>query len=52
MAHIIAKKIIHINHDMCYEYSVKDGFVIQTINEDLTCQEYEEADTKIVYHVC
>ncbi|XP_041981090.1 uncharacterized protein LOC121736526 [Aricia agestis] len=52
MAHIIANKIININHDMCYEYSVKDGFVIQTINEDLTCQEHEEADTKIVYHVC
>ncbi|KAF9411132.1 hypothetical protein HW555_009994 [Spodoptera exigua] len=52
MAHIIANKIININHDMCYEYSVKDGLVIQTINEDLTCQEHEEADTKIVYHVC
>ncbi|KAK9886267.1 hypothetical protein WA026_015778 [Henosepilachna vigintioctopunctata] len=26
MAHIIANKIININHDMCYEYSLKDGF--------------------------
>ena len=49
------KKIcgIFVNFDQCYVYEVsEDGKVIKTIDEVLSCPQHEEADTKIVYHVC
>lgn len=52
MADIIDGRTINMNHDRCYQYSVEDGTAKQVINENLTCQEHEEKDTKIVYHVC
>lgn len=52
MARIICDKNINVNHDMCYQYTVENRTVKQSINEELTCLGHEEADTKIVYHVC
>lgn len=45
------KKVI-LNYDRCYVFEVAPNNVMRrTINYDLTC-DHEEADTKIVYHVC
>lgn len=42
MARIICDKSINVNHDMCYQYTVEDGTVKQTINEELTCLGHEK----------
>lgn len=52
MAPFIGTKIVYINYDFCYKYQVKDGKVERTIENNLSCADHEEADTKIVYHIC
>lgn len=52
VAPLIGSKIIHVNFDLCYKYSVQNGKVNKIIEPNLTCEGHEEADTKIIYHVC
>lgn len=52
MASIIGNKTIYLNHDSCYVYSVIDNKVRRQIDHDLSCEDHEEADTKIVFFTC
>lgn len=48
----IGAKIINLNFDYCYKYTTENGKVKRTIDENLSIEHHEEADTKIIYHVC
>lgn len=53
MASFIGNKMIHINFRKCHSFTVNEANkVMSSINEELSCPEHEEADTKIVYHAC
>nr|CAH7741159.1 unnamed protein product [Callosobruchus chinensis] len=52
MAPLIGNKTIYINFDLCYKYVVNNGQVERTHDMHLSCPAHEEADTKIVFHVC
>lgn len=45
---IIGRKVIYVIHDLCYEYSVTDNKITCIISYELSCTDYEEADTKII----
>nr|CAH7764796.1 unnamed protein product [Callosobruchus chinensis] len=51
-APLIGNKTIYINFDLCYKYVVYNGQVERTHDMHLSCPAHEEADTKIVFHVC
>ncbi|CAH1173831.1 unnamed protein product [Phaedon cochleariae] len=51
-APFIGNKTIFINYDQCYKYKVNNGHVERTHDVSSTCPAHEEADTKIVFHVC
>lgn len=51
-AEIIKRKVLYVSFDKCYKYVVKEGHVIRTIDEDLSCPAHEEADTKMIFHLC
>lgn len=51
-AEIIGRRVVLVNFDQCYKYVAKDGHVTRTIEDDLSCPGHEEADTKIIYHLC
>ncbi|CAG9762688.1 unnamed protein product [Ceutorhynchus assimilis] len=46
----VGKKIM-LNYDRCYSYKVSNNKMLREIDYDFTCF-HEEADTKIVFHVC
>lgn len=52
MVTFIGNTLIKLNYDSCYSYNVKNNVVKMTIDEDITCNDHEEADTKIVHDVC
>ncbi|XP_017472207.1 PREDICTED: uncharacterized protein LOC108363375 [Rhagoletis zephyria] len=52
MAPYINNKTIYVNADACHKYIVRDGKMIRSIEHQLTCPSHEEADTKIIYHIC
>ncbi|KAH9640140.1 hypothetical protein HF086_002800 [Spodoptera exigua] len=52
MATFIGNTLIKLNYDSCYSYIVKNNVVEMTIDENLACNNHEEADTKIIHHVC
>lgn len=52
MAPFFINKTVYLNYDVCYKYEENDGKVIQRIANELSCERHEEADTKIIYHVC
>lgn len=52
MAPFFGNKIVYVNYKECYRYEVIDGNVVQTIERLQSCPKHEEADTKIIYHVC
>lgn len=53
VAPLIGDKVINVNFKQCHSFVTNnDDKVICNILEDLTCQDHEEADTKIVYHLC
>lgn len=52
MASIIGDKTIYLNHDLCYVYSATDNRVTRDIDYDLSCEDHEEAHTKIVFFIC
>ncbi|XP_067613930.1 serine/threonine-protein kinase Wnk isoform X4 [Eurosta solidaginis] len=51
-APFVGNKTIYINYDQCYKYKVNNGHVERTHDVLLSCPAHEEADTKIVFHVC
>ncbi|KAK9876448.1 hypothetical protein WA026_012761 [Henosepilachna vigintioctopunctata] len=52
MVPFIGQTIINLNYDCCYSYKLDNNNIVQTINNDLCCENHEEADTKLVYHAC
>lgn len=52
MATFIGNTLIKVNYDLCYSYIVKNNVVEMAIDEDINCNNHEEADTKIIHHVC
>lgn len=52
MASFIGNKIIHVNFRKCHSFVANSNKVVLSINEELSCPEHEEADTKIIYHAC
>ncbi|GFX24619.1 uncharacterized protein TNCV_3343991 [Trichonephila clavipes] len=48
----IRNKTIYLSFDKCYSYHVLNNQVIRSIEESLSCEEHEEADTRITYHIC
>ncbi|CAH2096954.1 unnamed protein product [Euphydryas editha] len=52
MIPFIGNNKIFINFRQCHSFTVINNKVMSEIHEDLSCSEHEEADTKIVYHVC
>lgn len=52
MATIIGDKTIYLNHDLCYVYTTTNNEVTKKVDYDLSCQDHEEADTKIVFFTC
>ncbi|CAH1154920.1 unnamed protein product [Phaedon cochleariae] len=51
-AEIIKRKVLYVSFDKCYKYVVEEGHVVRTIDEDISCPAHEEADTKIIFHLC
>ncbi|XP_047992980.1 uncharacterized protein LOC125231567 [Leguminivora glycinivorella] len=49
---IIGNSLIKLNYDSCYSYIANNGSIEMTIDENMACDNHEEADTKIVHHVC
>lgn len=52
MAPFINNRTIYVNADVCFKYMVRDGKVIRTEEQRLKYPAHEEADTKMIYHVC
>lgn len=52
MVPFIGNTLINLSYDQCYSYKVENGAVTVTENNELSLDSHEEADTKIVYHVC
>ncbi|KAL3279889.1 hypothetical protein HHI36_017395 [Cryptolaemus montrouzieri] len=52
MLPFIGNKNIYVSFNKCYSYKVLNNKVIKTIEESLSCEEHEEADTRIIFHVC
>lgn len=52
MVPFIGEKTIYINHDICYKYEKQDEKIHRTVEENLNCTAHEEADTKIIFHIC
>lgn len=48
----IGEKTIYINDEFCYKFEVHSNNGVRTIDHNLSCPAHEEADTKIVFHVC
>lgn len=48
----ISNKVIHLmNFDLCYCFESSGNQVKRTIDDDFTCEDHEEADTKIIFHL-
>lgn len=52
MVPFIGNSIINLNYKQCHSYTTDNVSVFSTINEYLSCECHEEADTKIVHHIC
>lgn len=48
----LGTKLIHLNFRNCYSHKVNDGIVKSSVLDDLRCPLHEEADSKIIYHIC
>lgn len=48
----IGNKNIVVNFKNCHSFSVINNAVVSSIDENLSCPEHEEADTKIIHHIC
>ncbi|CAH0731407.1 unnamed protein product, partial [Brenthis ino] len=52
MVPFIGVKTIYINYESCHMYQVQNEKMIRSIVPELVCSAHEEADTKMVFHVC
>lgn len=52
MASFIGNKNIYVSFNKCYSYRVENNKVIKTVEDLLSCEEHEEADSRIIYHIC
>ncbi|KAK5644894.1 hypothetical protein RI129_006194 [Pyrocoelia pectoralis] len=52
MAEFIGNTIINLNYKECYTYSAHNNSVTSYAYDNLSCQNHEEADTKIIFHIC
>jgi len=52
MSPFIGNKTIYLSFDKCYLYRTENNQVIRIIEESLSCEEHEEADIRIIYHIC
>ncbi|CAH1103835.1 unnamed protein product [Psylliodes chrysocephalus] len=52
MVPFVEDKRIFINYKQCHSYIVDNNKVVSGVDDSLSCPEHEEADTKIVFHVC
>lgn len=43
---------VFLNYQLCHSYRKVAESVVSEVSEKYTCSAHEEADTKIVYHVC
>ncbi|KMQ83659.1 fibropellin-1-like protein [Lasius niger] len=50
-APFIGDKVIHLNFNLCYRFESSGNQVKRTIDDDFTCEDHEEADTKIIFHL-
>ena len=51
MIPFIEKKRILINLKQCHSYVVDNNKIVSNVDDNLSCSELEEADSKIVFHV-
>lgn len=52
MVLLMTETTVKLNYDKCYVYEVSgEGKIKKSIDNNLTCY-HEEADTKIVFHIC
>lgn len=52
MVPFIENKLIYINFKQCHSYFVENNTNVSNVDDNLSCPEHEEADIKIIYHVC
>ncbi|OXU28044.1 hypothetical protein TSAR_013951 [Trichomalopsis sarcophagae] len=52
LAPYLGIKTVQLNYEKCYQYTVNDGRINRTIEDNFTCTSHEEADTKIIFHAC
>ncbi|KAG8177889.1 hypothetical protein JTE90_001720 [Oedothorax gibbosus] len=52
MVPFIGNKNIVVNFKKCHSFTVINNAVVSDIDESLTCPDHEEADTKIIHHIC
>ncbi|KAK0160251.1 hypothetical protein PV328_007679 [Microctonus aethiopoides] len=53
MVPFIGNEIIHVNFRECHPFVVNNAnSTVSGVAKELSCPEYEEADTKIIYHAC
>ncbi|XP_053954504.1 uncharacterized protein LOC128860783 [Anastrepha ludens] len=52
MVPFIGNSTIKLNYDVCYTFTSDGASVSKIVDEEMSCELQEEADTKIVYHVC
>ncbi|GFV74272.1 hypothetical protein TNCV_5127161 [Trichonephila clavipes] len=52
MVPFMNNKIIVVNFKKCHSFTVTNNIVVSNIDETLTCTDHEEADTKIIHHIC
>lgn len=52
LAAFMNNKILYLNFDKCYRYESINHEMLVTQVDALSCPLHEEADTKIIFHVC
>lgn len=52
MSPFIDNKNIHLSFDKCYSYHVENNKVIWNIKDCLSYKQHEEAEIRIIYHIC
>lgn len=52
LAPFFANKTLYVNFDYCYVYKANNNIVEHSEYEIFSCPRHEEADTKLVHHIC
>ncbi|GFU34161.1 uncharacterized protein TNCV_3199531 [Trichonephila clavipes] len=51
MVPFMNNKNIVVNFKKCHSFTVTNNVVVSDIDENLTCTDHEEANTKIIHHI-